>query len=216
MARSAANHGSPSGMTLLELLLVMALIVTVAAVAMPNVGRSLDNSRLRSGGEQVRVAWAKARVRAMETGRTYAFRFEPSGDSYSVEPWMSQDDYLESSQLTGSGMMASAGTMNNATLAEPAKQDTLPEGVLFSQVQTTEDMRDLMSAQTTGLPQANAQTSETGVPLSSPIFFYPDGTTSTARLHLTNARNDLMEITMRGLTGVVYVKDLGSAQVGVP
>ena len=37
---------------------------------------------------------------------------------------------------------------------------------------------------------------------SSPIFFYPDGTTSTARLLLSNQYQDWIAVRLRGLTGV--------------
>jgi hypothetical protein len=40
---------------------------------------------------------------------------------------------------------------------------------------------------------------------SQPIFFYPDGTTSSVRLWLRNKDGRMIELYLRGLTGVVKV-----------
>jgi len=43
---------------------------------------------------------------------------------------------------------------------------------------------------------------------STPILFYPDGTTSTARLLLRNEYDRSIELSLRGLTGVARVGEL--------
>ena len=43
---------------------------------------------------------------------------------------------------------------------------------------------------------------------SPPIFFYPDGTATTARVVLMNQRDRYVLVTMRGLTGVVSTRGL--------
>ena len=47
---------------------------------------------------------------------------------------------------------------------------------------------------------------------SQPILFYPDGTTSTARLVLKNERDHSIELSLRGLTGAVTVSDSYAAE----
>ena len=47
--------------------------------------------------------------------------------------------------------------------------------------------------------------------LSTPIFFYPDGTTSNARLVVANERGRYILLTLRGLTGVVRVSGMLTA-----
>jgi hypothetical protein len=37
------------------------------------------------------------------------------------------------------------------------------------------------------------------------VLFYPDGTTSTAVVAVTNERNKSIEVSLRGLTGAVHV-----------
>jgi prepilin-type N-terminal cleavage/methylation domain-containing protein len=198
--RVVAANGSP-GFTMLELLLVMALIVTISAMVMPNIGQTLASHRLRAAGQQVRTAWGKARVRAMDNGRTFAFRHEPSGNRYVVEPWLQQDDYLESSDLTMNGApMAGVGTETSRVIVPIV--ENLPESIKFVVSESVEDSRAFVASQ---LGSSVMQTDEQW---SAPIFFYPDGTTSTSRVQLTNTRNGAIEVTMRGLTGVVAVKEI--------
>lgn len=188
------------GFTILELLLVLALLVTIASLAAPQVGRTLDSHRLRGAAEELRAVWSKARVRAMEQGRTYVFRSELSGSQYQVEPLVSPDDYLESSQLSlGNAAMASvAGSKIEAA--------ELPDKVTFAGTQLAQDFRAMTLNPAAAAATAAAE--PTGTLWSTPVYFYPDGTTTTAKLRVVNERDRGIEISMRGLTGVIYVKDV--------
>ena len=200
-----------SGFTILELLLVLALLVTVTSLAAPTVGRTLDSHRLRSAGDEIRIAWSKARVRAMEKGRTYVFQHEPTGTKYRVESLLSPDDYLESDQLTGVGGLGAAAMNSTADSSSggDSVETELPENVQFAGSQVAEDMRGLF------LSQSAQSTSPTDTQWSSPVYFYPDGTTSTAKLRVVNQREKSLEISMRGLTGVVYVKSVSATDIPV-
>ena len=193
------------GITLLEMLLVLALLVAIAAIAMPTVSRPLENHRLRKSADQIRAEWTKARAKAMETGRTYVFRYQPDLDGYQVEPWYSDEDYLESSELTGVGGLGTpiAGPVpliSNQTSSAALKH--LPEDMVFAASDTTQEAREQLAVLGTDALQNQ------DLSLSAPIFFYPDGTSSTARLFVKNPRERYIKLTLRGLTGVVYVSDL--------
>lgn len=53
----------------------------------------------------------------------------------------------------------------------------------------------------TGEPQPGETTSADGLVWSTPIFFYPDGSTSTAAILLKNKVGSCIEVRLRGLTG---------------
>lgn len=190
------------GVTLLEMLLVLGLLVAIAAMTLPTVSRPLENHRLRKSADQVRAEWTKARALAMESGRTYVFRYEPDADGYEVEPWYSDEDYLESSQLSGVGGVGTPVAAPNALTSTPVVTKHLPEGIVFVTSDTTQAAREQFAVQGT-----NALRNQDNS-MSSPIFFYPDGTSSTARLFVKNPRAYYVKLTLRGLTGVVYVSDL--------
>jgi hypothetical protein len=187
-------------------MLVMSLLVVVAALAMPAVGVTLDRHYLRNAGEAIRTHWAKARVKAMENGRTYTFRYEPSGKTFIVQPWLSEDDYLESSEMmmsggtgggVGGGMAGGAAMGQGTTLMETPIEEALPDSVSFVGSEVVEDSRGMLISQVSGMAADTA--------LSAPIFFYPDGTTSTARLVMVNERNRYITVSLRGLTGMTRV-----------
>ena len=105
----------------------------------------------------------------------------------------------------GAQAMASA-QQGNSSLPAP----TLPEGVVFATVDVQSDMRSLQLQQETqgsvpGMPQSLDQQ-------SPPVLFYPDGTTSDAKIALTNEYQRLyVVVSLRSLTGIVKVSELVSA-----
>lgn len=197
------------GITLLEMLLVLGLLVAIAAIAMPSVSRPLETYRLRKSGDLIRAEWAKARAKAMESGRTYVFRYEPDADGYQIEPWYSDEDYLESSASTGvGGFGTSVAAPSPLTFDQSsiAKMKQLPEDIVFFAGETMQEARELLAVQATTALVNQDNT------MSSPIFFYPDGTSSTAKLYIKSNRERYIKLTLRGLTGVVYVSDFLTAE----
>ena len=191
------------GLTLLEILLVLSLLVVIAGLVMPFVGGTLSNHRLRKSADMIRAEWAKARAKAMQTGRTYVFRYEPDADHYLVEPWYSDEDLLESSEVgLSSGLNPAAAPTSSFALSDtldPSKTRHLPDDVTFVASETPDEARDQIVTQS-AMGQQNQDPT-----LAAPIFFYPDGTSSTARLLVMNKQPRYILLTLRGLTGVVYV-----------
>jgi prepilin-type N-terminal cleavage/methylation domain-containing protein len=190
------------GFSLLELMLVLGLLVIVAALAYPSVTGPLDNSRLRYAGEQVRACWARARTKAMESGRTYVFRCKPAGNTYIIEPWINNDDLLESDLVTQGGVAVGESAQEAAAVLQGPKEETLPENVIFVSSEIVAETRSQLLAATAD------STTELDPTWSPPIFFYPDGTATTARLVLMNQRDRYMLVTLRGMTGVVTTRGL--------
>jgi len=220
--------GRRRAVSLLELMLVMALLVAIAAMALPLLFRPLDSHRLRQAGDTIRVQLARARVKAIESGRTFAFRFQPDGNQCVIEPWYSDDDYLESSELSAAAPTPSGGGQVAPLAATPVAQITpasttatssvettdLPEGVRFVAGQAEAEARDLFvgansaaGGATGGMPTDALD----GGMWSPPIYFYPDGTSSTAQVVIVNVRENYIVISLRGLTGVIKVSDMLSA-----
>ena len=225
--------------TLMELLLVMAVLVAIAALALPSLVGPLETQRLRSGAEMVRVQWARARVKAIETGRTYVFRFEPNGQACLIEPWLTMDDYLESNEIVGlnpqlAGASAMGGmqpinsrpistrpitTPTTTTATSSIEEVQLPENILFGQYELESAPMSALLSPLGSLPSASGGAANFGSGASGmepstvgweTIFFYPDGTSTSARLMVLSQRGKLMVLSLRGLTGVVTVSDVKS------
>jgi Tfp pilus assembly protein FimT len=183
-------------------MLVMGLLVIVAALAYPSVTGPLDNSRLRHSADGVRASWARARTKAMESGRTYTFRCQPASGSYVIEPWINNDDLLESDVVTQGGVAVGESAQEMATVTLGPKVEQLPENITFMACEIVAETRSQLVVAT-----ADSAT-EADPTWSAPIFFYPDGTSSTARLVLMNQRDRYVLLTLRGLTGVVTTRGL--------
>ena len=201
--------------TLLELLLVLALLVIIGAMAFPSVKVPFQMQTLRKGGEVVRVAWCKARNRAMKTGQTQMFSFSLESGTYRTQPYYTEQDVLEVDALhsaTASTVNASAaGSSVPQSDAIAAQQQELPEGVVFASVDVQSDYRSLQLQQDT-LGSFGATTNMTLDQQTPPVLFYPDGTTSDAKVVLTNEYKRLcVVVSLRSLTGVVKVSELVTA-----
>src|SRR5947208_13714092 len=112
------------GYTLMELLLVLAILVIAAAVTAPSFGRTLRRMAVTSAANDVRTALTKAHVLAMKTGRTRVFQYELGGSKYKIEAYVAGDDELESAQGDPSGAFA-----GSSTSPQPAAEKKLPEGI---------------------------------------------------------------------------------------
>ncbi len=195
-------------MTLLELMLVLALLVAIGAMAMPAFQVPFEHHRLRQAGELVRVEWNKARIKAMKTGQIQMFRYTPASGTYQVLPYFTQQDWLEadaahsvSSTLAGANRQMQAATAAADNAAQVERE--LPEGVVFVSGEVATDTRSLRIAD----PSAAANVA--GGCDMAPVLFYPDGTTSDARLVLTNQYQRLfIVVSVRSLTGLVRVSGL--------
>lgn len=185
------------GLTLIEILLVLAILVIIASIAAMNLNGLLDGQRLRKSGDIIHAEWAKARNRSMKTGRIHVFRCKLGVDEYEIRPYYAADDALESSDTAGTGQ---AGTGESAF---DMQVKHLPPGVSFAEGLTEEDARS---------SSVNESLMGDGGEWGPPILFYADGTSSTARLLLTNRRQQFVKLDLRGLTGLTDVSDLLSQQ----
>lgn len=192
------SRGLRRGFTLLEVLLVLALAVAVTAVALPALGRPWASQRLRSAADLIRAEWTRARFKAISTGQTVVFRYTPEGSRYLTE-------------VTGTDSFSAwagefgAVAEDDLGFRSVCEQRVLPQGVIFVGAEVLADTRT--QATDGELPAASPEWSDA-------IYFYPDGTTSTARLVLSNEYSDWVEVTLRGLTGVITTSDVRGRQDG--
>ena len=208
--RTRPESGTPhAGLSLLEMILVLAVLVAVAAMVLPALQGPMSDQRLRKSADLVRSQWTKARVKAMQTGRLYVFRYDIATDRYGVQPWYGETDTIEASD-TGEPVesvpVKTAETGKDQLLGISGVQ--LPAGITFFSGETVADVRtqEVLAA-------SEDASGMTGGP--PPIVFYPDGTATDARVVLTNQRF-FIELSLRGLTGLAKVSDLLSIEELTP
>ncbi len=180
------------GLTLIEILLVLALLVIISAIAIPTLQGSFSRASLHSGGDVLRGAWAKARLAAMQSGQTHAFRYELNGERFQIAT-LGAMSLPENNQLVPVDPEETPNESGRVSLS----QNQLPSGVTF------------IGGDVSSSNQLLAMQPDVGEgPWSSPILFYPDGTTSDASLLLSNDREVTIRVTLRGLTGVASIVDV--------
>ncbi|MEX2309553.1 MAG: hypothetical protein WD738_18270 [Pirellulales bacterium] len=191
--------GTPStrcGLTLVEVILVLTLLVVIAAVSAPLLEGTFSRAGLHSAADLLRGAWAKGRVAAMQSGQTYAFRFEPNGSRFQIVA------------LNALGLPEVSELQPDIEGARQAvdllrlPQTRLPDGVIFAGGDVSTSARLLAT-----LPEIGEG------PWSAAILFHPDGTTSDASVLLSNAGQTTVRVTLRGLTGISNTTDIASEAV---
>ncbi len=179
------------GFTLVELLIVLAILVMAMAISWPAVGGLLAKNELRSAAQQVRAALAKTRLEAMESGAVRQFRYQPGTRRFEI------------TRLAATAEESSAG---RGVREDGDAPDTPAEVLLASGVRWE-------SPDTTGVPLRPALSGDSPEQVwSAPILFFPNGRTSNARLQLGGRRGFLVPLTLRGVTGTVAIGNLQRAE----
>ncbi len=189
--------------TLLELLLVLALLVVLASLAMPLFEGSFTSLRLRRATDEVLAVWVRTRTAAIESGRPHQFRFRAGSGDYLVEPWPRDEE--------NSTNPANTRDSSDKFLLELHHEDgtvvlraRLPEGIVITGGEQTSrgsaqgERSPRMAESLTGDARA---VGPYGTGWSAPVLFHPDGTALDVTLLLGNGRRQYQRATLRGLTG---------------
>ncbi len=189
-----------SGFTLLEVLLVLAVIALFAGMTMPSVMRMFGQQQLTESAERVRAAIASARVQAIETGITYQFCCETSGGHFVVVP--SEPDHVNSNGSGSTGQVVLLGRSSGR----------LPKGIVFgsavsgvptgnSPSPATTTSQKLSMTSLDGLPNASDLAS---LNWASPILFNSDGSAGMdTEIVVSDPRAQHVRLRIRSLTGAV-------------
>lgn len=201
---TAAWHSSARpAYTLIELLLVLAIIIMAAAAVAPSMRNFAKNSALKSAASEIRAELTRAHVQAMRTSRTQVFQYELGGRKYKIEPWIGDDDTLEG-----------AGAPEPAITAAP--QQPSPTGLNPGERQLPENIRfalgDAAIESRSERIEEQLATSSGQVTWSRPILFFRDGASVNAFVVIASDRDAAIRLDLRGLTATVKISGLKSLQ----
>lgn len=212
------RFGGRRAFTLLELMLVLAIIAAIGAIAVPAFTGVFDRQRLQASAEKIRLELDRARLLAMRTGQAQMFECTPGLGQYSVHPLTQQADQTNSGE--GAKVMTQFGTVaeqtENGMLMSTAQSSLagdvkdLEDKVTFVSCLVATDSRAYNVAQQS--MNTTGQVSMTNV--GKVIIFYPDGSTSNAEVRLQNDRGEVRAVRLRGLTGhskILTITNVASA-----
>jgi len=187
------------GFSLIELLIVLAILTVATAFVLPAMTGPLDRSRLRSGAVDVQNAWGKARTFAIREGMEMAFRCEIGGQRWKIER-ASQPESIGTHPDEFQLDIAAEETTQQSTMM---REGRLADGIVFDDLKFRSQYAPVESA-------LNSDGSELGLlhekvlrKWSEPLLFQPDGRSHDARLRITGADGFVVHVKMRGLTAGV-------------
>ena len=182
--------------TLIEVLLVLSILVSLAALSYPSVDRMLDQLAMDEAVSPVRNHLAGTRIRALDAGLTWQFRIEPGGRRYVAVPY----EFDEIDEIEGDDQEQQAQLE-----LLPRVSGQLPEGYSFSPVdEMTADIEALDERAVAGLTELT-QLQETV--WAAPLLFYSDGTSRTASFDIVDEKLRSRRLSVRALTGGVTTSD---------
>ena len=173
------------GYTLMELLIVVAVLTTVVGLAVPSLRKLSQRGQLQDAARQLRGQLLAARLQAIESASSTLFYYQPDSGAYMV---------TDVGEMKGGDDGSLAGWQPGRRGGEADSEQTLPS-----------DVRFLTPATTAARPAAGTTSrSDTGGDWSEPLIFYPNGRALNARIRLASDRY-WIEVTVRGLTGTVQL-----------
>jgi Tfp pilus assembly protein FimT len=181
--KNARHKEKRNAYTLLEMLLVLGLIVVLAGFSSPHLMSAFRDNYLKESAESVRVMMAGSRIRAMDTDSIWQFRYEPGGRNFVRIPYEVLGDPEVMNTMKESGELPESMKFDGS---QSANQKVNPE--LFEGMAET---RDLVS-----------------VNWSSPILFFPDGTSTDAEFRIEAEDGGVRRVIVREMTGAVSIKKL--------
>ena len=196
--------------TLLELLLVLAILVALAGIAVPTFESMVTSRKLTESIQQLLNELKAARVAAMRTGQAQVMRATLQTRDYSITPWLggteSQDASAGATVMGTDGQVVAtekgvSGGVSTSVVDASSGLKQLSSGVQFSAIETLVDSRNALELQNSGEVMPTAGVAVTTDGLSSPLLVYPDGSTTTAQIVLVDQRGRRMAIQIRGVTG---------------
>ncbi len=206
MNKPSRHHNQPQfriGFSLLELLIVMAVLAAVAGLVLPSMRGPLDKSRLTGAAKELQASLAKARSLAIRESSQVFFRYEISGDRYVIErapvPINAMVTVLEDpsgATMTPAGLSTESAeaptqpiddTAANGLISLTLREGRLPTGVTF--------VLPVASGSVTSEPSTTSRRR-----WSDPIRFQPSGRTQDVTIRVAGQRDFVVDITLRGLT----------------
>jgi len=194
MQKTVAQHDRrpDPGFSLLELILVLSIVVTIAALAVPNLMSMVGENAVFGEADQLRDALAEARRFSIETGIDYEVRYEVGGRHLVVLP---------------NDVTTQESTEQTSTRTDQQYYALMPleEGITIRRAKGEEEQSEILEAARFG-DLGGAELAR--LRWSTPVMFRFDGTADDFTFRVSNAAGLTSDVTLRGLTGTTRVSQV--------
>lgn len=190
MASPRSAQPARRGYTLLELLIVVAVVAVVVGVSWPALQRPAEKSKLRAAARQLRIALARTRLEAIRSGTAQEFRYQPGSGAFTVSPRATSEEGGGFTPVSFGQSEEVESLGGDFADSEPAPY-ALPAGIRFFDPTAPDAVPD----------ESEPVVSTESRGWSAPIVFYPNGRSFNAWIRLHGRYNYYVDVTLRGLTG---------------
>ncbi len=213
-----------AGFSLLELLIVLAVLAAVAGLGSVALRKPLAKSRMRSATQELQNQLAQARLRAMRSGTPIELRYEVGGTRYRLGALHNPFDHagdVPSASLASQGQpsftepfdtSAETALVDAARGSNQLEHDGMPGTSQQIDQQLPSGIRFVdPGAEVTTLGELPARQSIVAAAdklgsderWSAPLVFRPDGRVRSAVIRLQSESGYSADVQVRGLTGAV-------------
>lgn len=193
-------HQPRRGFTLLEVLLVLSVMAVIIGITWPSVVRYIGEAAIRDAAFSVQTAVAGTRIKAIDTGLTYQFRYEPGGQRFVVIPFDPPENIDSTTSVSTSNPQQQVYPLLSGEIDDTC-QFREADDRMFTQTIAERLPREAFA----NLPDAH-QLETTG--WSPPLLFFADGTAADRTFRIRDDKQRTIDVAIRGLTGTVSTGEL--------
>lgn len=192
-------------MSLIELLLVVAILSVVVAIAWPSLRRPISRNHIETAARQMQADLLEARSLAMRHREAFVFFYRYDSDQYVISS-------LRSWQK--SGMPSAVESVEDERSDESATdriRGRLPEGIWFARPDesTDEPKRDVVTQHSNRVDRAESPSDDAeNRAWSEMVLFFPSGGLQSKVVQLASDQGYLIDLRLDGFGGRIRVENL--------
>jgi hypothetical protein len=191
------------GHSMMELVIVMSVLAGMATLSWPVISSPLRKSRLHAAGQELSTAFAKARLKAMQSGVPQTFRVQWDSAKYQVLPALLEE------ATNAAEAEATRLSLSPEVTTQDAERSPLTEVTDFEmQERALADGIVFVLPEERGSSVTPEETLADEGGWSELTVFYPDGSTTSALVLLKGDEDFCVEVSLSSLTGRARIGEI--------
>ena len=195
---------SERGFTMMELLLVMAIIAVLSAISMPALKGFASTRRLKASAQTVRNLLVFARDMAIteRTAHLVVLNLDRG------QCWLASSETFNPQEPLASVLTEGTTFRQNTTAAETVQQGLTRTGGILGVPQALEQQVTLEAV----ITNHNGQTAHANSGVEY-VYFSPTASSEDTQIYLRNRQNRVMSVTVEAASGRVSVRQLTNEEI---